>query len=99
MASTIKSGPRVASPSTPGLHVASTLKSGLQMGRPATLGLGAASLNQHSQMASSKSVASSDDDDGLGVASSNFKVGSHTDTTKYGLCASWLKFGLDAKSG
>ena len=37
--------------------------------------------------------------DGLRVASSNFKVGFHTDTTKYGLCTTWVKFGLDAKSG
>ena len=35
---------------------------------------------------------------GLRVASSNLKVGLHTDTTKYGLCTTWVKFGLDAKS-
>ena len=50
-------------------------------------------------MASSESVAPFINDDGLRVASSNFKVGFHTDTTKYGLCTTWVKFGLDAKSG
>ena len=58
-----------------------------------------ASLNQLNQVASSESVASFTDNDGLRVASSNLKVGFHTDTTKHGLCTTWVKFGLDAKSG